>query len=71
MPARRHCWPSFGTSRDRLLGAGGESEVFALDEERVLRLYRAGTRRPSRRSASFGALYAVLGAQPTSASRCR
>ena len=32
---------SFGTSRDRLLGGGGETEVFALDEERVLRLYRA------------------------------
>ena len=30
----------FGTSRDRLLGGGGETEVFALDEERVLRLYR-------------------------------
>lgn len=31
-----------GTDRDRLLGEGGESQVFALDAERVLRLYRAG-----------------------------
>jgi putative membrane protein len=30
----------FGIGRDRLLGSGGESEVFALDEQRVLRLYR-------------------------------
>jgi len=30
-----------GTGRDRLIGAGGESEVFALDERRVLRLYRS------------------------------
>lgn len=31
-----------GTDRDRLLGEGGESQVFALDDDRVLRLYRAG-----------------------------
>ena len=31
---------SFGTSRDQLLGSGGESEVFAIDEQRVLRIYR-------------------------------
>ena len=31
-----------GTNRERLLGEGGESQVFALDDERVLRLYRAG-----------------------------
>ena len=30
----------FGTDRDRLLGGGGESEVFAIDDVRVLRLYR-------------------------------
>jgi putative membrane protein len=30
----------FGIGRDQLLGSGGESEVFALDEQRVLRLYR-------------------------------
>ncbi|WP_091076387.1 PH domain-containing protein [Microlunatus sagamiharensis] len=29
-----------GTGRDRLLGEGGESQVFALDDDRVLRLYR-------------------------------
>ena len=31
---------SFSTSRDQLLGSGGESEVFAIDDQRVLRLYR-------------------------------
>ncbi|SER08044.1 PH domain-containing protein [Microlunatus flavus] len=31
-----------GTDRDRFLGEGGESQVFALDDERVLRLYRGG-----------------------------
>jgi putative membrane protein len=31
-----------GTGRDRLLGEGGESQVFALDDGRVVRLYRAG-----------------------------
>jgi putative membrane protein len=31
----------FGTSRDHLLGSGGESEVFALDHDRVLRIYRS------------------------------
>ncbi len=29
-----------GTDRARLLGEGGETQVFALDDERVLRLYR-------------------------------
>ena len=31
-----------GADRDRFLGEGGESQVFALDEDHVLRLYRAG-----------------------------
>jgi putative membrane protein len=31
-----------GTERDRFLGEGGESQVFALDADRVVRLYRAG-----------------------------
>ncbi|MGI3785679.1 MAG: PH domain-containing protein, partial [Janthinobacterium lividum] len=31
-----------GGDRDRFLGEGGESQVFALEDERVLRLYRAG-----------------------------
>ena len=30
-----------GTGRERFLGEGGESQVFALDDARVLRLYRA------------------------------
>ena len=35
---------AFGTRRDQLLGSGGESEVFALDHDRVLRLYREPAR---------------------------
>jgi putative membrane protein len=31
-----------GVDRERFLGEGGESQVFALDEQRVLRLYRPG-----------------------------
>ncbi|MBB3329108.1 hypothetical protein FHX39_004106, partial [Friedmanniella antarctica] len=31
-----------GADRERFLGEGGESQVFALDDTRVLRLYRAG-----------------------------
>ena len=32
----------YGITRAQLIGSGGESEVFALDEHRVLRLYRRG-----------------------------
>ena len=39
---------SFGTARERLIGSGGESEVFALDEQRVLRLYRSRHEAPLR-----------------------
>ena len=31
---------ALGASRDRYLGEGGESQVFALDDDRVLRVYR-------------------------------
>ena len=62
---------TFGTSRDRLLGAGGESEVFALDEERVLRLYRARHEAAEQTSRAAAAALPVLGRQPRSASRCR
>jgi len=48
---------TFGTSRDRLLGAGGESEVFALDEQRVLRLYRARHEAARQTSAQLRSLY--------------
>ena len=62
----------FGTSRDRLLGAGGESEVFALDPpprgargveppgsdtERVLRLYRSRHEAPEPTISQLRALY--------------
>jgi putative membrane protein len=49
---------SFGTSRDQLLGAGAESEVFALDETRVLRLYRPTHEAPEQTAAQLHALYA-------------
>jgi putative membrane protein len=39
-PEEAQLLAEFGTGRDRLLGGGGESEVFAIDEQRVLRIYR-------------------------------
>jgi putative membrane protein len=48
----------FGTSRDRLLGAGGESEVFALDDQRVLRVYRQRHEAPHQTIGQLRALYA-------------
>lgn len=47
----------FATSRDQLLGAGSESEVFALDEHRVLRLYRGRHEAPQQTAAQLQALY--------------
>jgi len=47
----------FGTGRDDLLGAGDESEVFAIDHERVLRLYRSRHEAPRRTAAQLHALY--------------
>jgi putative membrane protein len=48
---------AFGTGRDQLLGSGGESEVFAIDHERVLRLYRSRHEAPRRTAAQLQALY--------------
>ncbi len=48
---------AFGTSRDQLLGSGGESEVFAVDHERVLRLYRGRHEAPQPTAAQLQALY--------------
>jgi putative membrane protein len=48
---------TFGTGRDQLLGAGGESEVFAIDHERVLRLYRSRHEAPRRTATQLQALY--------------
>jgi putative membrane protein len=48
---------AFGTSRDQLLGSGGESEVFAIDHERVLRLYRSRHEAPRRTAAQLQILY--------------
>ena len=64
----------FGTSRDRLLGAGGESEVFAVepdsrgargvappgsDDARVLRLYRSRHEAPEPTISQLRALYGM------------
>ena len=48
---------AFGTSRDQLLGSGGESEVFAIDHERVLRLYRSRHEAPRRTATQLQILY--------------
>jgi putative membrane protein len=48
---------AFGTSRDQLLGSGGESEAFALDHDRVLRLYRGRHEAPQRTAAQLRKLY--------------
>jgi putative membrane protein len=48
----------FGIGRDRLLGTGGESEVFALDDLRVLRLYRQRHEAPQQSVGQLRALYA-------------
>jgi putative membrane protein len=48
---------AFGIGRDQLLGSGGESEVFAIDHERVLRLYRNGHEAPRQTAAQLQALY--------------
>jgi putative membrane protein len=48
---------SFGTGREQLLGWGGESEVFAVDHDRVLRLYRDRHEAPRRTAAQLKELY--------------
>jgi putative membrane protein len=48
----------FGIGPDQLLGSGGESEVFALDHERVLRLYRSRHEAPRQTAAQLRSLYA-------------
>jgi putative membrane protein len=48
---------AFGTGRDQLIGSGGESEVFALDQDRVLRIYRSRHEAPRRTAAQLRALY--------------
>jgi hypothetical protein len=48
---------AFGTGRDQLLRSGGESEVFALDHDRVLRLYRSRHEAPQRTAAQLRGLY--------------
>ena len=48
---------AFGTGRDHILGSGGESVVFALDHDRVLRLYRGRHEEPKRTAAQLRSLY--------------
>ena len=48
---------AFGIGHDQLLGSGGESRVFALDHERVLRLYRSRHEAPGPTAYQLRALY--------------
>ncbi len=51
----------FGVERSALLGSGGESEVYALDEHRVLRIYRATHEAPARTVDQLRAALRPLG----------
>lgn len=53
----REVLQAFGVSRADLIGSGGESEVFALDPERVLRLYRRRHEAPTQVSGQLRHLY--------------
>ena len=48
---------NFGLDRSALVGSGGESEVFALDDQRVLRVYRAKHEAPEPTISQLRALY--------------
>ncbi len=48
---------AFGIGREALLGSGGETEVFALDADRVLRLYRPTHEAPEQTTRQLRALY--------------
>ncbi|HEY5786261.1 MAG TPA: PH domain-containing protein [Microlunatus sp.] len=48
----------FGLSDRDLVGSGGESEVYALGTDRVLRVYRSGHESPAALIAQLGPLYA-------------
>ena len=54
----------FGLSRSRLIGSGGESEVFALDDQRVLRLYRSTHEAPQTTSEQLRELYDLWADSP-------
>jgi putative membrane protein len=57
-PEEAQLLAEFGTSRDRLLGSGGESEVFAIDDQRVLRIYRRPHADTDQTVAQLRAVYA-------------
>lgn len=48
---------AFSIDRDQLIGSGGESEVFALGEDRVLRLYRRRHEAPGQTIGQLRGLY--------------
>jgi putative membrane protein len=47
----------FGIDESRLLGSGGEARVFAVDDQRVLRLYRRSPESPAHTTQQLRALY--------------
>ena len=50
---------SFGIGRDALVGSGGETEVYALDHDRVVRVYRARNEGPTATVAQLRHLYGL------------
>jgi putative membrane protein len=55
---RRSVLERFGLGEGDLIGSGGESEVYALGTDRVLRVYRSGHEAPAAMIAQLGQLYA-------------
>ncbi|HEY5979670.1 MAG TPA: PH domain-containing protein [Microlunatus sp.] len=53
----------FGVAERELIGSGGESEVYALGSDRVLRVYRSGHEAPAAMIAQLRPLYAAWGGQ--------
>ncbi len=56
-PGAAEVLAAYGVGRDQLIGSGGESEVYALDEERVLRLYRGRPEAAAGPAAQLRGLY--------------
>lgn len=57
LSGERQVLDHFGIDDSHLLGQGGESRVFALDESRVLRLYRHSHEAPQQVAAQLRTLY--------------
>ena len=60
---RRRVLERFGLGDRDLIGSGGESEVYALGTDRVLRVYRSGHEAPAAMIAQLAPLYAGWSAQ--------